>query len=380
MRSVNCTYYLLFVLAIFSTSGRAADKPHSGIERRTFGKMADGKTIDLYTLTNSRGMRVAITNYGGVVVSIAVPDRKGTFADVVLGFDNLEGYQGKQPYFGALVGRYANRIGNARFKLHGVEYKLPANNGPNSLHGGLQGFDKQVWTAREIAGMQPTLELTYLSKDGEEGYPGNLRAKVVYSLSEDNALRIDYTAMTDKDTVVNLTNHSYFNLAGEGNGDILKHEITINADRFTPIDSTLIPTGELRNVDGTPFDFRKPAPIGARIDADDEQIKFGKGYDHNFVLNRSGAGLSLAARVTDPESGRALEVLTTQPGLQFYTGNFLDGSVRGKSGKAYGRRSAFCLETQHFPDSPNKPSFPSAALEPGETFRESTVYRFSTSK
>ena len=301
-------------------------------------------------------------------------------ATFVLGFDNLDGYLAKEPYFGALIGRYGNRIGNARFKLDGAEYKLPANDGPNSLHGGLRGFDKRVWTAREIHGEHPALELTYLSKDGEEGYPGNLSAKVVYSLTDDNALRIDYTATTDKDTVLNLTNHSYFNLAGEGNGDNLKHEIMINADRFTPIDGTLIPTGELRKVENTPFDFRKPALIGARIDADDEQIKFGKGYDHNFVLNRSGTGLSLAARVTDAESGRVLEVLTTQPGLQFYTGNFLDGSIHGKGGKTYGRRSAFCLETQHFPDSPNKPSFPSTVLKPGETYRESTVFRFSTSK
>jgi aldose 1-epimerase len=342
--------------------------------------MADGKTVDLYTLANGQGMQVAITNYGGAVVSILVPDRKGSFADVALGFDNLEGYLSKQPYFGALIGRYGNRVGNARFTLDGVEYKLPANDGPNSLHGGLKGFDKRYWTAREIPGELPALELTYLSKDGEEGYPGNLHVKVVYSLTKDNALRIDYTATTDKDTELNLTNHSYFNLAGAGNGDILKHHIMINAERFTPIDGTLIPTGELRKVENTPFDFRKPAAIGARIDADDEQIKYGKGYDHNFVLNRSGAGLSLAAQVTDPESGRVMEVLTTQPGVQFYTGNFLDGSIRGKGGKTYGRRSAFCLETQHFPDSPNKPSFPSTELKPGETYHQSTVYRFSISK
>jgi len=380
MTYLTCTSSILLMLAIVSAAGGAADNANPGISKKTFGKMPDGRTIDLYTLTNNHGMRVAITNYGGIVVSIVVPDRNGKLGDVVLGFDNLEGYLTKEPYFGALIGRYGNRIGNASFKLDGVEYKLPANNGPNSLHGGLEGFDKRVWTARELQGQHPALELTYLSKDGEEGYPGNLSAKVVYSLAEDNALRIDYSATTDKDTVLNLTNHSYFNLHGEGNGNILKHEIMINADRFTPIDSTLIPTGELRKVASTPFDFRKPTVIGARIDADDEQIKFGKGYDHNFVLNRSGAGLSLAARVTDPESGRVLEVLTTQPGLQFYTGNFLDGSIHGKGGKVYGRRSALCLETQHFPDSPNKPSFPSTELKPGQTYRESTVFKFSTSK
>jgi aldose 1-epimerase len=380
MTYLTCTSSILLVLAIVGAAEGATDKPSSGITRKTFGKMTDGRTIDLYTLTNNHGMRVAVTNYGGIVVSVVAPDRNGKPGDVVLGFDNLEGYLAKEPYFGALIGRYGNRIGNARFKLDGVEYKLAVNDGPNSLHGGLKGFDKRVWTAREIHGEHPALELTYLSKDGEEGYPGNLSVKVVYTLAEDNALRLDYLATTDKDTVLNLTNHSYFNLAGEGNGNILKHEIMINADRFTPIDGTLIPTGELRKVAGTPFDFRKPAAIGARIDADDEQIKFGKGYDHNFVLNRSGSGLSLAARVADPESGRVLEVLTTQPGLQFYTGNFLDGSVHGKGGKAYGRRSALCLETQHFPDSPNKPGFPSTVLKPGETFRESTVYKFSVSK
>jgi aldose 1-epimerase len=380
MTYLTWTSSVLLMLAIVGAAGGAADKANSGISKKTFGTMPDGRAIDLFTLTNSHGMRVTITNYGGIVVSILAPDRSGKPGDVVLGFDNLEGYLAKEPYFGALVGRYGNRIGNARFKLDGVEYKLPANNGPNSLHGGLRGFDKRVWTAREVHGEHPALELTYLSKDGEEGYPGNLSAKVVYTLTEDNALRIDYTATTDKDTVLNLTNHSYFNLAGEGSGYNLKHEIMIYADRFTPIDGTLIPTGELRKVGNTPFDFRKPALIGARIDADDEQIRFGKGYDHNFVLNRSGTGLSLAARVTDAESGRVLEVLTTQPGLQFYTGNFLDGSIHGKGGKSYGRRSAFCLETQHFPDSPNKPSFPSTVLKPGETYRESTVFRFSTSK
>ena len=350
------------------------------MKKTTFGTMTDGQTIDVYTLTNRGGMQVEITNYGGRVVSIVVPDRQGKRADVVLGFDRLDGYLANNPFFGALVGRYANRIGNARFVLDGVEYKLAQNNGPNSLHGGLKGFDKRVWKAREALRDHPALELTYLSRDGEEGYPGNLSAKVVYSLTDSNELIIDYTATTDKDTVINLTNHSYFNLAGEGSGDILNHEIMINADRFTPIDATLIPTGELRKVDGTPLDFRKPTAIGARINEHDEQLKFGRGYDHNFVLNRTGHGPTLAARVTEPVSGRVLEVFTTQPGVQFYTGNFLDGTVHGKGGKVYGHRSAFCLETQHFPDSPNKPGFPSSELKPGQTYHETTIYKFSVTK
>jgi len=356
---------------------RPAKAANPGVTMSTFGKMPDGQTIDLYTLTNRSGMQVAITNYGGRVVSMVVPDRSGHMDDVVLGFDSLDGYLATNPYFGALVGRYANRIGNAKFTLDGKEYHLAANDGPNSLHGGLQGFDKRVWKAREIPGQHPGVELTYLSKDGEEAYPGDLSMKVVYTLMGDNALRIDYSATTDKDTVLNLTNHSYFNLAGQGNGDILKQEMMINADSFTPIDGTLIPTGEIRKLEGTPLDFRKSTPIADRIDADDEQLKFGKGYDHNFVINRSGHGLTLAARAKDPESGRVLEVLTTQPGIQFYSGNFLDGTIRGRDGKIYGKRSAFCLETQHFPDSPNKSSFPSAELKPGQTYHEVTVYKFS---
>jgi aldose 1-epimerase len=368
----------MLMLSLVGTLGAAGQKAKPGIQRSTFGKTADGQTIELYTLTNRQGMQAAITNYGGRVVSIRVPDRNGKLADVVLGFDDLQGYLGNNPFFGAIVGRYANRIAKAQFRLDGVEYKLAANNGPNSLHGGLKGFDKRVWTPREISESHPSLELTYLSKDGEEGYPGNLQVKVVYSLSDDNKLKIDYSATTDKDTVLNLSNHSYFNLAGQGNGDILKHILMINADRFTPVDATLIPTGELRKVEGTPFDFRKPTAIGARINQDNQQLEFGKGYDHNFVLNRRGSGLTLAARVTDPESGRVLEVLTTQPGLQFYTGNFLDGTIHGKGGKVYGHRSAFCLETQHFPDSPNHPRFPSTELKPGETYHEVTVFKFST--
>jgi aldose 1-epimerase len=301
-------------------------------------------------------------------------------ADVVLGFDHLDDYLGNDPFFGALVGRYANRIDKARFTLDGVEYKLAKNDGENSLHGGLKGFDKKAWKAREPSKDHPALELTYLSKDGEEGYPGNLNVKVVYTLTDSNELRIDYTATTDKNTVLNLTNHSYFNLAGQGSGDVLKHVLMINADRFTPIDAALTPTGELRSVAGTPLDFRKPTAIGARIDDDNEQLKFGKGYDHNFVLNHKGNDLTLAARVTEPQSGRVLEVLTTQPGVQLYTGNFLDGTIHGKGGKVYGRRSAFCLETQHFPDSPNQPKFPSTELKPGQTYHQTTIYKFSVAK
>lgn len=359
-------------------NGRAAD---SNSKRSAFGKMADGQTVDLFTLTNTHGMEVKITSYGGRIVSILVPDRHGKMADVVLGYDHLDGYLAKNdPFFGTLVGRYANRIANARFALNGVVYKLEPNDGTNSLHGGSQGFDKKVWKAREIAATDPALELTYLSKDGEEGYPGDLSVKVVYTLTADNGLRIDYTATTDKETALNLTNHSYFNLAGQGNGDILNHLLLLNADKFTPVDAKLIPTGELRSVAGTPFDFRRPTAIGARIDADNEQLKFGKGYDHNFVINRDGHSMALAARVTDPESGRVLEVLTTQPGVQLYTGNHLDGTVRGKGGKVYGPRSAFCLETQHFPDSPNQPGFPTTVLKPGQTYRQSTIFKFSVAK
>jgi aldose 1-epimerase len=293
---------------------------------------------------------------------------------VVLGFDSLAGYiENAGPYFGALVGRYANRIGHAAFKLNGVEYKLAANNGENTLHGGIHGFNSAVWTPRELA--DGGLELSYLSKDGEENFPGNLRVTVTYHLTDANELRIDYAATTDKATVLNLTNHSYFNLKGAGEGDILGHVLTLHADRYTPVDAGLIPLGELRSVAGTPLDFRKATAIGARIEQDDPQLKLGKGYDHNWVL-KSGGKLNLAARVEEPASGRVLEVLTTEPGVQFYTGNFLDGSIHGKGGKVYARRSGFCLETQHFPDSPNKPAFPTTLLKPGQEFRSTTVFRF----
>lgn len=367
----------LMMLAV----SRAADRPQgSGLRRAPFGK-SGGQAVDLYMLTNGTGMEVAITNYGGIVVSVKTPDRKGNLADVVLGFDNFDGYLGNVPYFGALIGRYGNRIANGRFTLNGHEYRLAQNNGPNSLHGGLKGFDKRVWNAKEIRDKDgPALELSYFSKDGEEGYPGDLTATVIYSLTSKNELKIDYAATTDKDTVVNLTNHSYFNLAGEGLGNILSHVVMINADRFTPVDPTLIPTGDLKSVDATPFDFRKPTPIGARINNKNQQLQFGKGYDHNLVLNGTGSGLKLAARVSEPSSGRVLEVLTTEPGLQFYTGNFLDGTVRGKGGNAYGPRSAFCMETQHFPDSPNHPTFPSTVLKAGQRYQSTTVYRFAVDR
>jgi aldose 1-epimerase len=350
------------------------------MEKKAFGTTPDGKTADLYTLTNKNGMQVTITNYGGAIVSVMAPDKNGKLGDVVLGYDTLDGYVMDKNFFGALIGRYGNRIGSAQFKIDGVGYTLAKNNGENSLHGGVRGFNKALWEAKDISkGGEPALELKYKSKDGEEGFPGNLFVTVVYTLSNKNELKIDYSATTDKKTVVNLTNHSYFNLSGPGSGEILKSVLRVDADKFTPVDSGLIPTGELENVGGTPFDFRKPTEIGARIEANDEQLKLGKGYDHNFVLNKEKpAGLSFAARVEDPATGRVLEVWTTEPGVQFYTANFLDGTVHGKGGIAYGKRTAFCLETQHFPDSPNKPGFPSVLLSPGQEYHTTTVYKFAT--
>ena len=363
-------------MAVLGLAQPAQETP--GVKRMPFGKTKDGHPVDLYTLTNGNGMEVTITNYGGTVVSLKTPDRKGKFADVVLGFDTFDGYLGNEPYFGALIGRYGNRIAKGRFTLDGHEYHLAQNDNANSLHGGLKGFDKRVWSAKEMPAKDlAALQLSYVSKDGEEGYPGNLSVTVTYSLTPNNELKIDYAATTDKDTVLNLTNHSYFNLAGQGQGNILTHKMMIDADRFTPVDSTLIPTGELKSVAGTPLDFRKATAIGARIDQNDEQLKFGKGYDHNFVLHRQNGGLTMAARVTEPSSGRVMEVLTTEPGLQFYTGNFLDSTIHGKGAKVYGRRSAFCMETQHFPDSPNQPKFPSTVLKPGQQYQSTTVYRFS---
>lgn len=349
----------------------------TNVTKQSFGKMPDGTPVDIYTLSEGR-VEARITTFGGTVVSLKVPDKSGKSDDIVLGFDTLDEYvtvssgQGN-PHFGALIGRYGNRIALGTFTLDGQKYSLPINNPPNSLHGGPHGFDTQVWKGKPIPN---GIELTYLSKDGEAGFPGNLSVTVRYTL-ENSALKIDYSATTDKDTVVNLTNHSYFNLAGQGHGDILNHQLTLHAARFTPVDSTQIPTGELRSVAGTPFDFRKSTRVGDRIDADDEQIRFGHGYDHNWVLDSSDGKLAEAAEVYESTTGRVLRVSTTQPGVQFYTGNFLDGTLKGKGGVTYPRRSALCLETQHFPDSPNHPEFPSTELKPGQRYHTVTVYSFS---
>ncbi len=350
------------------------------ISKEPFGTK-EGTQVDLYTLRNSKGMEAKITNYGGIVVSLKVPDRNGQFGDVVLGFNSLNGYTSPEymksnPYFGALIGRYGNRIGKAQFSLGGKIYKLAANNGSNHLHGGVKGFDKVVWEATPREGEEPALALHYLSKDGEEGYPGNLSVTAVYSLTNDSGLKVEFTATTDKETIVNLTHHSYFNLAGKG--DILGHEVMIKADSFTPVDSTLIPTGKLEPVKGTPFDFNTPTPIGARINENNEQLKFGNGYDHNWVINKPMGELELMAMVYEPTSGRVLEVLSTEPGLQFYSGNFLEGTLTGKGGWVYQFRNGFCMEPQHYPDSPNKPNFPSVVLKPGDTYHNTIIYRFST--
>ena len=375
MKSIRTLSSFLFCLLLCLSNANAQK-----ISKASFGT-ADGQSVNLYTLTNRNGMEARITNYGGIVVSLTAPDRNNKWADIVLGLNDLDSYLKGHPYFGALIGRYGNRIAKGRFTLNGVEYKLAVNNGENHLHGGLKGFDKVVWTAQSMrTKLGPALSLTYLSKDGEEGYPGNLKVKVVYTLTNNNELRIDYTASTDKDTVINLTHHSYFNLAGEGNGDILSHVLKLNASRFIPTDAGSIPTGEIRDVQGTPFDFRKPTAIGARINQDDEQIKFGGGYDHNWVIDGRAGVLRQAATAFEPTSGRVMDVWTTEPGVQFYTGNFLDGTLTGKSGKPYPRRSGFCLETQHYPDSPNQPKFPTTTLRKDAVYRSTTIYRFSSRK
>ncbi len=348
------------------------------IERKPFGNKPG---VELFTLAREGAPTVQITNQGAHIVSILAKDRSGTIADVALGYADFDGYVKSEGYIGGTIGRYANRIAKGEFTLDGKKYTLARNNPPNSLHGGPTGFDRRLWDAKIVSGPQgDALELTYVSKDGEEGYPGTLNAKVVFSLDGNGGLVMDYSATTDAPTIVNLTNHAYFNLAGEDAGTILDHELQIEADAFTPVDATLIPTGEMRPVAGTPFDFRKPTAIGARIDAKDEQLQRGKGYDHNFVLRGKMGELRLAARVVEPKSGRVLEVLTTEPGLQVYTGNFLDGSTLGKTGKPHLLRSAFCLESQHYPDSPNRPEWPSVVLRPGQTYRHTTIYRLAVAK
>jgi aldose 1-epimerase len=368
-------FFLISTFGFLLTANiNAMAKPE--IKKQPFGKTADQEAVDLYTLTNANGVEVTIMTYGGTVVSLKVPDRTGKLTDVVLGYESLEGYLKNSPYFGCIVGRYGNRIAKGAFSLNGHQYTLPKNDGENTLHGGIKAFDKVVWKASEVQSKTGVgLSLGYTSKDGEEGFPGNLSVSIVYTLTNKNELKIDYSATTDKTTVINLTHHSYFNLAGEGS--ILNHEMMINADRFTPVDSGLIPTGELRSVKGGPLDFTKPARIGARIDEQNEQLVLGRGYDHNWVLNNNTGRLAIAARAYEPASGRVMEVYTTEPGLQFYTGNFLDGSITGKGGQVYNKRYGFCLETQHFPDSPNKQSFPSTVLKPGRTYRSTTVYKFS---
>ena len=377
--SVFRTMLFLVPLAIFCTVLTGAGQAgKTAVKREPFGKMPDGKPVQRFTLTNANGVELKAISYGGVITSLRVPDRTGKLDDIVLGFDTLDGYLKDHPFFGAIIGRYGNRIGKAQFSLDGKVYKLAANNGPNHLHGGTKGFDKVLWSVEPIG--SNGLAFTRTSPDGEEGYPGNLRMRVTYTLSDKNELIVEYHATTDKATPVNLTQHSYFNLAGQSSGDILGHELMLNADRYTPVDDTLIPTGELAAVAGTPFDFRKPTAIGARINNDNPQLKVGKGYDHNWVLNRKGAGLELAARVHEPKTGRTLEITTTEPGIQFYAGNFLDGTLTGKGGAVYKHRTGFCLETQHYPDSPNQPKFPTTTLKPGAEYRTRTVFTFGVAK
>ena len=353
------------------------------VQKAAFGATADGTPVDIITLRNGKGIEMKVITYGGIITSLKTPDRNGVADDIVMGHDTVAGYEANSPYFGSLIGRVGNRIGNGTFTLDGKKYTLAKNNGPNHLHGGIKGWDKVVWKLNGDPFQDRTgtgVRLEYTSPDGEEGYPGTVTAHVVYTLTPDNRLIVDYHATTDKPTVINLTQHSYFNLGGSKTNDILGHEVMLNADRYTPVDATLIPTGELATVSGTPFDFRTPTAIGARINDKHTQLEYGKGYDHNWVLTRSGNGLQLAARVYEPTTGRTMEISTTEPGIQFYTGNFLDGTIKGKGGRVYPHRSGFCLETQHFPDSPNKPAFPTTLLRPGEVYRQVTVHRFSVER
>jgi len=370
---------LILSLAVFCHAVILGQPARPPIKREPFGKMPDGQAVERFTLTNTSGVVLQAISYGGIITSLRVPDRTGRFDDIVLGFDNLDGYLKDHPFFGAIIGRFGNRIAKGAFTLDGKTYTLATNNGPNHLHGGIKGFDKVLWTTEPVAGSN-AIAFTRTSPDGEEGYPGNLRVRVTYTLTDANEVIVEYLATTDKATPVNLTQHSYFNLAGQASGDILGHQLMLNADRYTPVDDTLIPTGELAPVTGTPFDFRKLTAIGARINQENAQIKNGKGYDHNWVLNRKGEGRQLAARVVEPKTGRTMEITTTEPGIQFYSGNFLDGTLTGKAGAVYAHRTGFCLETQHYPDSPNQLKFPATILKPGTDYKTSTVFTFGVAK
>ncbi|MBI2071856.1 MAG: galactose mutarotase [Gemmatimonadetes bacterium] len=367
----------VLLAAWLPVAGACAQDREASINRAPFGTMPDGSAVEVFTLTNARGTELRAITYGAIIVSLRVPDRAGQMDDIVLGYESLEGYLGDSPYFGAIVGRYGNRIAKGRFRLDGKTYRLAMNNGPNHLHGGIKGFDKVVWRAEPFhhdsgAGVV----FTHTSPDGDEGYPGTLAARVTYTLTDRDELIVDYRATTDQPTPVNLTQHTYFNLSGDGRRDILSHELLINADSFTPVDSTLIPTGVIAPVEGTPFDFRTRTAVGSRIEADHQQLRFGGGYDHNFVLRQEDAAIGHAAQVVEPSTGRTLDIYTTEPGLQFYSGNFLDGSITGKGGRVYRRRYGFCLETQHYPDSPNQARFPSTILRPGHEYRSRTVFVF----
>ena len=375
MKSKSLSLFLLLIPALLSFSCTKQD--HYMVKKELFGTLQNGDEIYSYVLTNKNNMSAEIINYGATVVKLSAPDRNGKIEDIILGYDSLSSYVNGSSFFGGIVGRYGNRIAKGRFTLDGKEYQLPINNPPNSLHGGTIGFNKRVWKAEELNGNNPALQLTYVSVDGEEGYPGTLTLIVTYSLTDKNGLKIDYKATTDKATILNPTNHCYFNLTGDPNNTILNHVLMINADKFTPVDSSLIPTGQLEDVANTPMDFRKPTEIGERINDDFQQLKFAGGYDHNWVLNNYNGSVREAATVYDSTSGIFMEVLTDQPGVQFYTGNFLNGMDRGKDGIYYKFRTALCLECQHFPDSPNEKTFPSVVLRPGETYTQTTVYEFS---
>lgn len=382
----SMVYFISSLIILFLTSGcssppeeslspKSSGGPVMSLSKEIFGYLPEGQAIEIYTLTNSQGMKAKIMTYGATLVALEVPDKNGVSEDITLGHDHLEGYLKASPYFGATVGRYANRIAQAKFQLNGQTYHLAANDGPNHLHGGLKGFDKVIWQATPVEEKDWVgVHFSYFSPDGEEGYPGNLKVTVTYQLTSDNQLKILYEAEADKPTPVNLTHHSYFNLHGQGKGNILDHLLMINADYFTPVDKQLIPTGEIKPVKGTPWDFTSPHPIGQRI----QEVP--GGYDHNYVLNKEEGELSLAARVVEPQSGRVMEIFTTEPGLQFYSGNFLDGSITGKAGRVYPKHSGFCLEPQHFPNSPNQPNFPSTILQPGAKYKSQTIFKFSVQK